>query len=92
MAIETAAPTDQGASGFPPGRRQATVPGPQANAIGAARSISHVLWDVFTASAPYPEVFSRALDPRFVGRLAWESFLALAGRGRASEGMVCGEW
>jgi flavin-dependent dehydrogenase len=44
---------------------------------GAARRMSVVLWDMFTGSAPYREIFFRTLDPRFLGRFAWESALAV---------------
>jgi flavin-dependent dehydrogenase len=45
----------------------------------ASRRMSTVLWDMFTGSAPYRDVFFRTLDPRFIGRFAWESMLALGG-------------
>ena len=44
---------------------------------GSARRMSIVLWDMFTGSAPYRDIFFVTLDPRFVGTLAWESALAL---------------
>lgn len=47
---------------------------------GSARRMSIVLWDMFTGSAPYREVLWRTLDPRFLGRLAWESTRALGVR------------
>lgn len=47
----------------------------------AVRRMSIVLWDMFTGSAPYREVFRRTLDPRFVGRFAWETVLAAGGTG-----------
>jgi hypothetical protein len=50
---------------------------------GAAKRMSMVLWDMFTGSAPYREIFARTLDPRFLGRFAWESALAVASRGEA---------
>lgn len=50
-------------------------------APGAARRMSVVLWDMFTGSAPYREIFVRTLDPRFLGRFAWESALAVGGGG-----------
>ena len=46
---------------------------------GAAQRMSIVLWDMFTGSAPYRDVFVRTLDPRFLGRFAWESALAIGG-------------
>ncbi len=48
---------------------------------GIPRPMSTVLWDLFTGSAPYREVFSRTMEPRFVGRLIWESARSM-GRGR----------
>jgi len=48
----------------------------------AAKRMSIVLWDMFTGSAPYREIFARTLDPRFLGRFAWESALAAASRGK----------
>jgi flavin-dependent dehydrogenase len=49
---------------------------------GTARRMSIVLWDMFTGSAPYREIFLRTLDPRFLGRFMWESALAAGGRWR----------
>lgn len=37
------------------------------------RRMSHVLWDMFTGSAPYRDIFVRALDPQLLVRMAWES-------------------
>ena len=34
--------------------------------------MSHVLWDTFTGSAPYREIFLRTLHPAFLGRLVVE--------------------
>lgn len=44
---------------------------------GAARRMSIVLWDMFTGSAPYQEIFYRTLDPRFWGRYLWASTMAM---------------
>jgi len=41
-------------------------------APGDRRRMSTVLWDVFTGSAPYKEVFLRTLHPLFWGRLILE--------------------
>ena len=49
---------------------------------GAARRMSIVLWDMFTGSAPYREIFFRTLDPRFLGSFIWESSLAVVSGGR----------
>ena len=51
---------------------------------GTASRMSTVLWDMFTGSAPYRDVFVRTLDPRFLGRFGWESTLSV--RKRGSEG------
>jgi hypothetical protein len=37
------------------------------------RRMSSVLWDTFTGSAPYRDVFRRSLHPLFLGRLAYET-------------------
>jgi hypothetical protein len=44
---------------------------------GASRRMSGVLWDMFSGSAPYREIFFRTLDPRFLTRFTWESALAI---------------
>ena len=54
-------------------------------APGSVRRMSIVLWDMFTGSAPYREIFVRTLDPRFLGRFAWESARAVASRKLATE-------
>jgi flavin-dependent dehydrogenase len=38
---------------------------------GKYRRMSSVLWDMFTGSAPYRDVFIRTLHPSFIGRLLW---------------------
>lgn len=43
----------------------------QRHANGAQR-MSTVLWDTFTGSAPYQEVFMRTLNPTFWARFIWE--------------------
>src|SRR6266542_660475 len=40
---------------------------------GEARRMSIVLWDMFTGSASYREIFRRTLDPRFLSRFLWET-------------------
>jgi flavin-dependent dehydrogenase len=45
-----------------------------------SRRMSGVLWDTFTGSAPYGDVFRRFIHPVFLGRLAWET---MAGAFRA---------
>jgi len=42
------------------------------------RRMSSVLWDVFTGSAPYRDVFVRSLHPAFVGSLLWNVVAAVA--------------
>lgn len=39
---------------------------------GRKRRMSTVLWDMFTGSAPYLDVFLRTLKPLFLVRLLWE--------------------
>lgn len=47
---------------------------------GASKRMSTVLWDMFTGSAPYREIFLRTLDPRFLGGFMWQSALATVNR------------
>lgn len=42
-----------------------------------ARDMSRVLWDTFTGSAPYWEIFLRTLHPRFIFRLCIATLLSL---------------
>jgi len=42
------------------------------------RRMSGVLWDVFTGSAPYRDVFFRSIHPAFVGSLLWNAIAAAA--------------
>ena len=37
----------------------------------APRRMSGVLWDMFSGSAPYTDIFLRTLQPAFIGSLAW---------------------
>jgi flavin-dependent dehydrogenase len=37
----------------------------------APRRMSQVLWDMFSGSAPYTDIFLRTLQPAFIGSLAW---------------------
>jgi flavin-dependent dehydrogenase len=46
---------------------------------GGARRMSIVLWDMFTGSASYREIFGRTLDPRFLTRFLWESARSIRG-------------
>ncbi len=56
----------------------------------AAKRMSLVLWDMFTGSAPYRDIFFRTLDPRFLGRYLLESILAARRRRPAREGVAHG--
>ena len=50
------------------------------------RRMSLVLWDTFTGSAPYREIFFRALTARFLGGLLAGSLRAAVGAGREASG------
>jgi flavin-dependent dehydrogenase len=39
------------------------------------RPLSGVLWDTFTGSAPYKDIFRRTLNPLFTARLGWNLLL-----------------
>jgi flavin-dependent dehydrogenase len=39
--------------------------------VGHRRLMSQVMWDLFTGSASYREIFLRTLRPTFLGRLFW---------------------
>lgn len=41
------------------------------------KRMSMVMWDMFTGSAPYREIFVRMLHPWFIARLAWDFFMSL---------------
>jgi len=43
---------------------------------GAARRMSMILWDMFTGSAPYRDIFFRTVDPRFLAGFAGHSMAA----------------
>jgi flavin-dependent dehydrogenase len=45
--------------------------------------LSRILWDMFTGSAPYGDIFRRMFDPVLVARVAWSFPGALLGLGRA---------
>lgn len=49
---------------------------------GGQRRMSMVLWDSFTGSAPYRDVFFRTLDPRFWAKFLWQSILSITGSGK----------
>ena len=44
---------------------------------GDERRMSMVLWDMFTGSAPYIEIFKRTLHPKFLGVFLWNLVLSL---------------
>ena len=44
---------------------------------GIPRDMSTALWDVFTGSAPYREIFLRTLRPGFIVRLCWNLVAAI---------------
>ena len=47
------------------------------------RRMSSVLWDTFTGSAPYRDIFRRTLMPGFLGNLTWQTTAGLfSGSGR----------
>lgn len=48
--------------------------------------MSVVLWDMFTGSAPYREIFYQTLDPRFFGRFLWDSARSLTSQTLAAGG------
>ena len=55
---------------------------------GAERRMSMVLWDMFTGSAPYLEIFKRTLNPKFLGVFIWNIVLAFFGLGRSKSRKV----
>lgn len=44
---------------------------------GPERRMSGVLWDMFSGSAPYSDIFLRMLRPGFLGRLGWAALASL---------------
>ncbi len=44
-----------------------------------ARRMSIVLWDMFTGSASYREIFGRTLQPAFLARFLWEGARSIRG-------------
>jgi flavin-dependent dehydrogenase len=49
------------------------------------RRMSTVLWDMFTGSAPYLEIFKRMLHPKFLGIFIWNLILAFFNLDKSSE-------
>jgi flavin-dependent dehydrogenase len=43
-----------------------------------APRMSGVMWDMFSGSAPYTDIFKRTLHPAFIGRLGWSLVASLA--------------
>lgn len=41
-----------------------------------ARRMSMILWDMFSGSAPYKEIFMRCLHPRLLGGLVWSTIVS----------------
>jgi hypothetical protein len=51
------------------------------------RRMSSVLWDMFSGSAPYTDIFLRTLRPVFIGSLAWNLIAGnLPGRSGGTRG------
>ncbi|MHA2100937.1 MAG: hypothetical protein ACW99A_19870, partial [Candidatus Kariarchaeaceae archaeon] len=46
------------------------------NKPGEKRHMSTVLWDTFTGSAPYKEIFLRSLKPAFLFSFLWNTILS----------------
>lgn len=44
---------------------------------GEKRNMSTVLWDTFTGSAPYKEIFFRSIKPSFIFSLFWNTITSL---------------
>jgi hypothetical protein len=52
------------------------------------RRMSEVLWDLFTGSAPYRDVFLRTLHPVYIKDLVWNLIAGNASRGGKPEDKV----
>jgi CRP-like cAMP-binding protein/flavin-dependent dehydrogenase len=75
---------------FPPLLRGALRMASREQANGSdARPMSLVLWDMFTGSAPYRDIFYRTVKPRFIGSFGTEvaraTFAGSSGRRRSDE-------
>jgi hypothetical protein len=53
-------------------------------ADGRVRHMSSVLWDMFSGSAPYQDIFMRTLHPGFLGRFGWSLGRALLPQRRSA--------
>lgn len=47
--------------------------------INSSQRMSSVLWDTFTGSAPYRDVFVRTLHPAFLGNFLWHALRSITG-------------
>ena len=47
------------------------------NKGGSQRNMSIVLWDTFTGSSPYKEIFFRSLKPSFLISLVWNTIISI---------------
>ena len=52
---------------------------------GSPQRMSGVLWDLFSGSASYTNVFVRTLHPAYIGNLLWNLVSANVGRGKAAK-------
>lgn len=50
------------------------------NMEAKSRRMSMVLWDTFTGSAPYQQIFMSTLHPAFMGRFIWDIVVSLSGK------------
>lgn len=55
-------------------------------AEGGSRAMSSVLWDMFSGSAPYKDIFLRTLHPMFIARLFGNFILGASYRGPERSG------
>ncbi len=53
--------------------------------VGLRRDMSQVLWDMFTGSAPYRDIVTLAMHPRFLARLTWELAVSASPFSRAGD-------
>jgi flavin-dependent dehydrogenase len=54
---------------------------------GGTRHMSSVLWNMFTGSAPYREIFLATLHPAFLGNLVWNLVAAVRPPGKRTKGV-----
>jgi hypothetical protein len=48
----------------------------------SAQRMSSVLWDLFSGSASYTDVFLRTLHPKYIGSLTWNLVAGNVARGK----------